>query len=181
MKYIEVYDEWIANAQKTKPYFPNDIWPYILKNKDKIDKVWLFLIKHLLPRPKKIAKEFKNASEIHRKIFFIGSFINMDDRECAKLEALSFYKGHLSVIYRTSDINFLTELIMKWNTNPVLTELKPGMKEDEYIIFNDFINDLLKENNGFLFGFGHDGEPLFIFDMENKLKILINNVNKRKL
>jgi hypothetical protein len=180
MKYIEIYDEWLPKQPKPGPYFPKDIWPFIELNKYRIDNIFLFLVKQIFSRPKSIAQKFNKCNEIINKVFFVGNLMEMCEAEISKIAAMSFYSGHLSVIYETKDINFLIELASKWESNPTIEEIAPGMSKNEYKIFDQFLIKVLSEYNGFAFGFCHDGEPLLIFSKEEKIVLLKEEIEKTK-
>lgn len=184
MKVLESYSigNLDHNPLEETPYFPADIWPLILENGSSLSKVIIILDNHFYlkkNRLKRLYKKFKIDNDVI--IIEIANALNQVQKRA--LEELSFYGGHINVLYKTENLVFVIELMMKWIKPPALNDIDNLGLSDKWLTSFSKIYDKLNENE-LLFGFGHDGEPMIIFSNENKLikiKTIIENKMNEKI
>ena len=156
------------------PLFRKDIWPLILVCKDQILEVYLFYNAHW--QGKSEANRYCSGSSFN--ITPLGLISQMPPSMLNELEWRSDFGGHLNVLYL---INSNSEILA------ALTRLyqSPGVFcDDSYddlglsLVERRHVQQLIRDipNNNVLLGFGHDGDPVYIFGQSEILRSLNSDI-----
>ncbi|MEJ2182860.1 MAG: hypothetical protein P8Y66_05005 [Nitrospirota bacterium] len=148
------YSENNPQGYDDLPVFHRDVWPLIENNIDSIETIYIFPPHE--EEPEVIEKEI--IKNLYR-----------EQLRWRNVKHRSYYGGHLDVYFRTSDLSFISRLISLWRQPCPLMNTVEDLKIEDYKII--FLRNITKEmdESYVLFGFGHDGDPLYLFGQVNTL------------
>lgn len=153
------------------PEFQSDVWPLLRRKADEIEGVFLFWNNNSRsiswPRPFEVVTE---------RIARLKSTAELTEDEFSELQYLSFYKGHLNVLYRVSTEGSLLQELC--NMYPAVSLSSDdidqlGLDPEPLADLRAFTDAL---PHGFVhFAFVHDGDPLCVFGPLEPLRSLLRS------
>jgi len=153
------------------PNFPDHIWPLLTSKRKEIESLYLFR------NDDSSSLSWPGHYEVvTRRIVRVNSMNALTDHELSRIEHLSFYGGHLNVLYRISTgSSLLSDLC---NLFPVV---RLSSDDVEQIALDE---ESLAELRAFTaamppellcFSFAHDADPLYIFGQLEALRDLLRS------
>ena len=152
----------------TRPYFDEDLWPLLTAHAADIERVLLFQHnshKAIFPPASKL---------VSRNIAEIGRLTDVPPNVLATLAHLSFYGGHLNVLYEVSSDSPLLERLI--DSYPVSARIANdqvdnlGLAEEARSELAGLVEKLTSRH--VLLAFAHDGDPLYVFGAQTTLQSL---------
>lgn len=143
------------------PVFHKDVWPLIENNIKAIETIYVF-----------------EPTEEEPMIYKRDIIDSLYPEQLEHIAHRSYYGGHLDVYYKTNSISLIYRLINLWQHPCILKSTAEALKIDNYKIF--FIRNVISEmaETSALFGFGHDGDPLYLFGHKNTLDTFIKEIEE---
>src|SRR5689334_1605554 len=153
------------------PNFPDHIWPLVTSKAKEVESLYL------VQNDDSSSLSWPGQYEVvTRRVVRINSLAALTGQELRKVEHLSFYGGHLNVLYRISRASsLLRELcklfpVVKLSSDDVE---QIGLDEESLVELRTFIEALPTE---FLcFSFTHDADPLYVFGELEALRELLRS------
>ena len=151
------------------PEFQSDVWPLLRRKANEIESVFIFA------QPRQARRSWPGRYEpISERIARLSPTSELTQQEFSELQLLSFYAGHLNVIYQIStESSLLRELCALY---PVVNLSSDdidqlGIDPEPLAELRAFTDALPP---GFLnYSFSHDGDPLFVFGPLEALRSLL--------
>jgi len=143
-----------------KPDFTHDLWPFLNKHASSITNTYVLETSGLLGKgTAEVMRLVDRRIESHIADF--GSLDTIDEKLTQQIRLLSFYGGHLSVWYRTKELNVAIEFCRLWNQVGEIMDLKdlPLDSKDIETLTRGLISTL---GTDILLSFGHDGDPAYL-------------------
>ena len=151
------------------PDFESDVWPLLRRKGQEIENLFLFINDN--SRSLAWPGHFELVT---RNILRIRSMDELTDRELDRLQVLSFYGGHLNVVYRVpAESSLLLELCSMYPLVKLSSDdIDPlGLNQQSLSELGAFTAALPKEL--LHFSFSHDADPLYVFgDLETLRDLL---------
>ena len=174
MNFLEL-TSYIDDAQGYAefPDFLSDVWPLLKGKRNEIEDVFLF------QNDSSSSLGWPGYYEVvTQNIRHIRSMDELTDQELSKLEHLSFYGGHLNVLYRVSTESslpreFCTLYPIVNLSSDDIDQL--GLEQKYLIELREFTAALPKQS--LYFSFAHDADPLYIFGDLEALRTLLRDQN----
>lgn len=162
MNFIEL-TSFIRDRQgySDEPLFDRQLWPLFLTNRQAIGSVFLF--RHELSTVP--AEFFGDYELISHNIVAVGPLGRLSSEKLEALEYLSFFGGHLSVLYQTrNEDSFVPQLCRLYPqpgrlSNDAIDTL--GLEDSARFELGAFVGTL--SDDMLLVSFAHDADPLYIF------------------
>jgi hypothetical protein len=153
------------------PNFPDDIWPLLTRKSKEVESLYLFR------NDDSLSLSWSGHYEVvTQRIVRIRSMAELTKDELDRIRHLSFYGGHLNVLYRVSTQgSLLSELcklfpVVRLSSDDI-DQL--GLEPEALAELRTFT---AASPAGFLhFSFGHDGDPLYIFGDLEPLRALLRS------
>jgi hypothetical protein len=150
------------------------IWPVLLEDEFHLIDIHIILTDFSFLKRFKLKKLFSNYKTVD-DIIYLKSINHLDSQQSTSLQELSSYSGHINVLYKTNNYNFVNSLIKHWANSPCLTDMNELCINDKWLSsFNQIYSN--RKKNELIFGFGHDGSPMFIFAEVENLKKFCNKI-----
>lgn len=137
-----------------EPDFRKHIWPFI--------RLHAVDIKHVEYRSvnNRTRGQFVNAGPLH----------TLDEKHLEQISELSNWGGHLDVLYVTDKLNLIKQLAQMYPSSPVLHNdpVDAGIPADLLQRI-----DSLMDTTNYVFAFGHDGDPAYVFGPPSDLSMVL--------
>jgi hypothetical protein len=149
---LSSFNEQNPSGYDDFPDFISDIWPFLISHRDSIKEV--VLQKSTLER----LFSFGKINGFQK----LGAMGGLQNHELSKLKHRSFYGGHLSAIYQTTDKNLVTRLCRFWRKGPRIIKFDdiPGVTPE----FAETIVELIVSDKSCVcISFAHDADPMYLF------------------
>jgi hypothetical protein len=163
---LTTYSESNPQGYDDKPSFQSDIWPLFVNTANKIQHVYLFINSNWSDHKRLKAQGVSAGSCVD-----LGSMGLLTKKDIKELEHLSFFGGHLNVLYlieqRDRLIQDLLKLFKKSGVTLRCASQGLSLHVNEQNELRGFLAQAVSSH--IFASFGHDGDPLFLF---GKLPVL---------
>lgn len=172
MNFLEL-TSWIGGPEEYAefPEFQSDVWPLLRRKAHEIEGVFLFR-----SEPSRSLGWAGGYEMVTERIARLSSTADLTEPEFNELQYLSFYRGHLSVLYRVSSENsLLHELCSMYPTVGLSSDEidQLALRPESLAELRAFTDALPQE--AVHFAFAHDGDPLFVFGHLETLRSLLRS------
>jgi hypothetical protein len=153
------------------PEFQSDVWPLLRQKANEIEGVFVFA------QPRSRSWSWPGRYEaVSERIVRLSPTTELTQEEFKELEHLSFYGGHLNVLYQLpSGSPLLHELCAMYPTVSLSSDdLDQLALDPEPLAELRAFTDALPQES-LHFAFAHDGDPLFVFGYLETLRSLLRS------